>query len=65
MNIEVNIEEIKANAPENATHYKESKILSFAYYFKVDGDDVWIWTIFNRFEKTLRKFSEYDQIHPL
>ena len=58
-------QQIKENAPDGATHYKESPILSFIYYFKVVEGDVWIWTVFDRFEKTLRKFSEYDNIKPL
>ena len=55
-------QEIKDRVPDGATHYKKSKILSFNYYFKVNGEDVWIWTVFGRFEKTLRKFSEYNHL---
>ena len=61
----MNEQQIKDNAPDGATHYCKSKILSFSYYFKVDGEYVWIWTVSNEFKKTIRKFSEYKDIKPL
>ena len=48
-----------------ATHYSISNILSFNYYFKVIGDDVWIWQLNKRFAKTLRRYREYEDIKPL
>lgn len=58
-------QEIRDKAPSGATHYSISGVLSFNYYFKVNGEDVWIWTVFKRFEKTLRKYGEYKDLNPL
>ena len=59
-------QEIKDRAPEGATHYSESSIFkSHPYYFKIDGNDAYIWQLGKRFAITIRKFSEYQDLNPL
>ena len=59
-------QQIKANAPEGATHYsKDSVFPGSYYYFKVVGEDVYIWQLGKMFAKTIRRFSEYSSLSPL
>lgn len=59
------VEEIKANAPDGATHYYNESDFGGVFYFKVTGDDVFIWQIYKRFTKLTRRFDEYNNIKPL
>lgn len=59
-------EQIKDNAPEGATDYAKDLVFPDSYYyFKVVGEDVYIWQLGKRFAKTARKFSEYSNLKPL
>ena len=59
------LDEIRSKAPEGASHYSDDNIFSGAYYFKVVGNDVYIWELGKRFAITLRKFNEYHKLKPL
>ncbi len=58
-------DEIKQNAPSGATHYSVDRVFGGAYYFKIDGNDAYIWQLGKRFAITIRKFSEYQDLKPL
>ena len=59
-------QEIKDRAPDGATHYSESSIFkSHPYYFKIHGNDAYIWELMKRWRKTIRNFNEYSDLKPL
>ena len=61
----MNIEEIKKNAPDGATHYSPNAVFGCNYYFKVEMNNVFIWQLGKRWAETIRKFNEYEHIKPL
>ena len=62
---EMTEQEIRDNAPEGATHYSKDAVFGENYYFKVIGNDVFIWQLGKRWAETIRKFNEYADIKPL
>ena len=65
----MNLEQMKKivdGAPDGATHYSECNIFNnYPYYFKIQGNDVYIWELVRRWRKTMRNFDEYSNLKPL
>ena len=56
-------QEIKERSPDGATHYSECSIFkSHPYYFKIQGNDAYIWELRRRWRKTIRNFNEYSDL---
>ena len=56
-------QEIKERSPDGATHYSECSIFkSYPYYFKIQGNDAYIWELRRRWRKIIRNFNEYSDI---